>query len=100
MKRSVAAAVLALFVGGCGTISDFSTKGRGFEDAGPHVYGGTRLDVNTIANPDITSENILVFFILDVPFSFLADTIVLPVTIVWAIVDPEAEAPPADSKSN
>ena len=72
------AASLALAAAGCGTISDM-TKG---ED-GQRLYGGIRHDAGMIQAGSQQAAKVL--GILDFPFSFVLDTALLPVTLIFAI---------------
>ena len=81
MKRTRALALVlaaALCCGGCGSINDIS-KG----DDGQRVYGGVRQDANMISNSNSGTPKVL--GVLDFPFSFILDTVFLPVTIIFAI---------------
>lgn len=72
------AATLALAAAGCGTISDM-TKG---ED-GQRIYGGVRHDAGMIGSGNQQAARVL--GVLDFPFSFILDTVLLPVTLIFAI---------------
>src|SRR5262245_21668915 len=49
---------------------------------GPYVYSGTRYDAGLLGN-GLVDLNMwtMMFALCDIPFSFLADTVMLPVTI-------------------
>jgi uncharacterized protein YceK len=63
---------------GCGSINDI-TRG----DDGQRVYGGVRQDANMISNSNSSTPKVL--GVLDFPFSFVLDTVFLPVTVIFAI---------------
>jgi len=69
---------VTLCCAGCGSINDI-TKG----DDGQRVYGGVRQDAQMISGSNSSTPKIL--GILDFPFSFILDTVFLPVTIIFAI---------------
>ena len=78
IARSCAVALLALAATACMAIDTQTNKGY----KGPLVYSGTRYDADQFANAFI-DFNIgwMMFTMFDFPFSFLADTVMLPVTI-------------------
>ncbi len=71
-SRSLASSLLLVALTGCGTIE--SLGGRG-----PFVFGGVRQDVEEIVDPGWFEFPPLAA--LDLPFSALLDTALLPVTI-------------------
>ena len=86
MKKALFLAVLTLLVSGCGTIADISTDQK--------IYGGIQKDVNLIKNPYLPKSEeyffpLVLLGILDVPFSFALDTVLLPVTITIALTSDE-----------
>jgi len=94
MKITLTALALAVFLGGCGTIVDMSTE--------QHIYGGVQNDARMIGHPYVqNSEQEDYFFplvllgILDMPLSFAADTVLLPVTITIALTHTESPASPS-----
>ena len=76
--RAGALALLALGASACMAIDTQTNKGY----KGPLVYSGTRYDSglfgNALVNFDMGS---MMFALIDFPFSFLVDTVLLPVTI-------------------
>src|SRR5687768_12696243 len=64
--------LFSMALAGCGTVSDWK---RGY---GPRVYGGVQWDLGDQAGCVITPFWIAIW---DVPFSLIADTILLPYTI-------------------
>ena len=78
MLALLMAATLALAAAGCGTINDL-TKG----DDGQRIYGGVRQDAGMIHAANQQAGIIL--GILDFPFSFVLDTALLPVTLIFAL---------------
>lgn len=80
-SRSVGAgaiALLALTTSACMTIDTQTNKGY----HGPLVYSGTRFDASTLGESFINlSIGGMMFALVDIPFSFLLDTVLLPVTI-------------------
>ena len=70
----------ALVSTGCGTINDMTMQG------GQRIFGGTRADASNIAHPDSGSPDLQrVVCILDFPFSFALDLVLLPVTFIVAL---------------
>lgn len=76
--RAAAALLLALGASACMAIDTQTNKSY----RGPLVYSGTRYDLSG-AGDALVDFNIgwLMFLLADLPFSFLADTVMLPVTI-------------------
>lgn len=56
-----------------------NTAGKSQGYHAPIIYGGTRMNVG------VTEEQGISLYTLDFPFSFAFDTVLLPVTIPWAI---------------
>src|SRR5258708_31978848 len=77
MLRRVALLLTLTLVTGCGTIA--STK----VEYGPRIYGGVRYDVADLAIEGFPLGTLC--GLLDFPFSFAADTLMLPVTLVLAL---------------
>jgi uncharacterized protein YceK len=84
MKASKAALltlVLCLTSTGCATYKTISATGPGK----PKVYSGTRLNINAISGDDAGAAKFKVtpplYPIVDLPFSFLLDTMMLPATL-------------------
>ena len=91
MKAAAALALVAL--AGCGTIEDLA--GSRYSEAcfgpgpAPHVFGGVRVDVFTAGQAHTWGA----VHYVDVPFSFVLDLALLPVSIPPALFyDPD----PAD----
>lgn len=76
--------LLSLQLMGCGTISSFAHFGR----ETPVVYSGTRMDAAAIANDQATLDKFEMdppsAPAVDLPFSVLADTVLLPGTLAVA----------------
>ena len=84
-------ALLALV--GCGTIVDtFNISDRSSHQLGspgPHVYGGTRLNVAEIgfySNADGIAWLLLAVLALDIPLTLALDTLLLPITLISSTV--------------
>jgi len=60
-----------LLSSGCSTIQSLSTNGD--------YYGGARADFTYFGEPQYYDENVAIFGLIDLPFSLIADTLVLPV---------------------
>ena len=91
-----AAAATAL-LGGCGTVANLTLSGP--PPAGPmKVYGGVRRDMDIMhdctTNPDHPRDNAeavcfaaaVTVAAVDLPFSVVADTLTLPITVPVALV--------------
>jgi uncharacterized protein YceK len=90
MRRArAAAAVLALAASGCMTLDTQFDPGYD----GPHVYSGVRKDLQMIG-PGFLSLRLgwVMFWAFDLPFSFVADTLLLPVTIPRELARSDARA--------
>jgi uncharacterized protein YceK len=76
--RPLVAAAAILAASGCMTLDTQFDKGYD----GPHVYSGVRKDLAMIG-PGFLSLQMgwVLFWTFDLPFSFVADTLLLPVTI-------------------
>lgn len=72
--KNLLALVLVASLSGCGSIMNFEHF-----DSGPRVYGGVQID----ASGDCWEENAI--GIVDLPFSFVMDTALLPVYLVFAL---------------
>ena len=82
---------------GCSTIL---TRIGYDEWTGPRMYSGTYADALGIARVDVfqlgeRQEGFVGFFVLDLPLSFVADTVLLPLTIYEQLTDERGEEPPA-----
>jgi uncharacterized protein YceK len=72
----LAAALLALLLGGCGTILSLSPH-----EGGLSPYSGVRTDIELI--PDV-----MPLLVLDLPLSAVLDTLLLPISIpLWLSAD-------------
>jgi uncharacterized protein YceK len=85
MKRPVSAkilsaALIALSLQGCATYSTISEAKPG----SPKIYSGTRLDLNALQGDEYAPSKFKVEPpqkpLLDLPFSMLLDTVMLPLT--------------------
>lgn len=76
--RTGLSALAALLVSGCMTLDSLSNPAY----KGPRVYSGTRIN-GTMISRSLAVLNIPValFHLMDFPFSFVADTLLLPITI-------------------
>jgi uncharacterized protein YceK len=102
--RFLAVLIALATVGGCATYGSLGDKDGG------KVYGGTRLDATIIAEgiapaPDVVKTRglerpVLVSSaccgLVDMPFSFLADTALLPITVPLAIRGSATDSQAAD----
>lgn len=73
-------ALVALSSVGCGSLGDLLSR-----ENGQNIYGGVRWDVKMIDQPEHGGNFQRVFCILDFPFSLGMDTVLLPVTLLFAI---------------
>lgn len=81
-----------LSIGGCGTIVDMTNDQK--------IYGGTRFDGKCLSE-DMNlgpCASLGPLWIIDLPCSLAADTILLPVTIILAIT--RASSPSARAEEN
>lgn len=92
--RFVALVFLHIAISGCATtISVVSSIDNGEP---PGIYGGTEMDIiviylgaKTMGTPlDCGALNVLAVVggLVDLPFSFVADTVLLPLTIPWNLL--------------
>lgn len=72
---------------GCGTVLDMSPVGHG-EWGPPHVYGGLRVHYHYPDSHEL--------WVLDLPFCFLGDTVLLPISIPAELLG-LCSHPPGDS---
>lgn len=82
MLRKLGIALTLGALTGCGTLA--ATK----VEYGPRIYGGVRYDVDDLAIEGFPLGTLC--GLLDFPFSFVADTVMLPYTIVVALSDEPA----------
>ena len=85
---------------GCMSIATLSSNMKRDDATEPLVYGGARSDLELIGySGDATGMGlgacVPVFGIIDLPFSLVADTILLPVTITMALT-PDENRPSSD----
>lgn len=87
--RLIMAALLAVTVAGCGTLVNFEKGGLD----NPKIYGGVAHSTEmarTWAEPDSNvrySGLMCAFYVADVPVSFVADTLTLPITATTTLVN-------------
>ncbi len=97
---------------GCGTICNFAgygfyQDGKAVDDRGPTIYGGFLKDLE-VANALDTGKGprpagvgndpkFFVFLLADVPLSFVADTLTLPITVCWQQIRVTAKAKNAET---
>ncbi len=94
MKITLVGLALAVLLGGCGTIVDMATEQR--------IYGGVQNDARMVGHPyrqNAEQEDyffpLVLLGVLDMPLSFAADTVLLPVTITIALTRTESPASPS-----
>lgn len=83
--------LLVCFLSGCGTIVSH-IEGDDYYDNGhstlPRAYSGVVLDYRMFYHPQYSEpNNVELFFLLDLPLSFVLDTVILPYTGYKQIVD-------------
>jgi uncharacterized protein YceK len=75
--RSIGTPLAALALAGCMTLDTLNNRGY----PGPYTYSGARGDLEIIGQAFLSFNlPLMLLFMLDLPFSALADTLVLPVT--------------------
>jgi len=85
VRLVIASLVLFVALPACGSISQFGSHN---EKAGPAIYGGVRIDLrslwqyfaqyDTVVGDDTAAFLGLPLILLDLPLSFVADTVLLP----------------------
>jgi len=87
VKTGLVWLVAALWVSGCATVASLDSAGH----RGPLVYSGTRLDLAAMTGDENGLRRFKVappaYPWLDLPFSLMADTFILPFTFVKAGVE-------------
>ena len=83
--------IFCCLITGCGTILSH-VEGDDYVDVGhqtlPRVYSGVVLDYRMLYHPQYSeSNNVEPFFFLDLPISFVLDTVILPYTGYKQIVN-------------
>jgi uncharacterized protein YceK len=80
-----AIAMLAVSLGGCGTIFNLVPRGHGMrEDFGQtKIYGGLGIDAGVLGQADWVWMKLwaILLMTVEMPLSFVLDTVTLPVTI-------------------
>ncbi len=71
--RSLAILTAAVVISGCGTVLQID------DGHGPAIYGGIRFDVRSITKDK--DVGIALMMAVDLPFSLVADTVILP----WSV---------------
>jgi uncharacterized protein YceK len=88
-------AALALSSGGCGTLAN--TAWFIPEEGGKRVYGGVRADVQSaqqcFETPIEGKPLSGLWCLIDLPFSAIGDTITLPYTIAYGLLNPVHTCP-------
>lgn len=88
LKRFWLAAVFSIvLIDGCSTIADTFTPSNSegyLGKKGPNIMGGTRLDVDHLTDPACKTFP-MVMFIVDTPFSFVLDVVLLPFTLIYSL---------------
>jgi uncharacterized protein YceK len=78
MVTTIGVAILSL--SGCGTMLNFTSREK------PEIYGGVEVDVAWIGmsrqNPAPSPDQANLLGIVDLPFSFIGDTLTLPITLL------------------
>ena len=67
---------------GCGTFVNFKDD--------PKIYGGVQFDadmIHTIKSDEKMVKSLAAVYAVDMPLSFVGDTLALPVVIPWALVN-------------
>jgi hypothetical protein len=104
----VAASLLLLGGVGCSSLADLSGYGdKELGEHGPHLYGGVSLDSAVMKRPIGVRPNErppgpyeplrYIFALFDIPFAFVADTALLPITGLSELIvahDRAKAAPP------
>ncbi|AHG79496.1 hypothetical protein X875_8780 [Mannheimia varigena USDA-ARS-USMARC-1388] len=78
LAKLVVIALLATSLSGCGTLLSF-----GVGDCSP--YSGVRANADLMSEPGPDGAALTALGIVDMPFSLVADTVLLPVTAICAI---------------
>jgi uncharacterized protein YceK len=88
--KGLLAVTVALVCAGCGTVVDLTRDQR--------VYGGVRLDVYSLGRSEATGQDeaylgasFLPVPLLDMPLSFVLDTLVFPYTGIRALLRSDRE---------
>jgi len=89
LLQSTIIAVALLSLGGCGTMAGLSgqhVSGQAFGDCEcvPNMYGGTAIDA-CVVFVSKWGDGAAGWLMYDLPFSLVADTVVLPITFVKQI---------------
>lgn len=92
----VAASVLTL--AGCGTIANICLEDEQTHQVPMHVYGGLEADLRFMEEDDPSSRGKqpsvdpfkIVYLTTDLPLSFVADTVTLPLTLPMAYLEKES----------
>jgi uncharacterized protein YceK len=83
--KLAAIAVLAVSLGGCGTIFNLVPRGKGMRDdfGLVRVYGGLRIDGAVLSEAEWIWMKLwaILVMMVEMPLSFVLDTVTLPVTI-------------------
>ena len=98
MWGTALAAVATILLGGCGTMANITLNGPPSAGGSMKMYGGVQRDLDIVhdctTNPDHPKDNAeavcfataVTVAALDLPFSAVADTLTLPITIPVALV--------------
>lgn len=83
----VVSCLLLAFVAGCGTLVNFE---KGALD-NPKIYGGVQFDAEMVRTINTGDEHLVkvlsLLYAVDMPFSLLADTVTLPITLTTTLIN-------------
>ena len=99
--RALCAVLILIATQGCASIKDLTTSHAVFgspETHGPHIYGGTRMDIEMIGADSHTLPPwfFTLIGILDLPFSIVLYTLLLPISIPMELLRSEPETTPEE----
>ena len=89
MRNLVVILSVTVMCSGCGTIAGHDDQGT-MDGVGHGLYRGVRTDWQWVAHPEPETELGAPIYCIDMPFSFVADTLFLPVDSIVAMQKPEA----------
>ena len=99
--RALCAVLILIATQGCVSLIDLTTTQSELgpsRSRGPHIYGGTRIDLEMIGKEGcmMPAWCLTLMFLIDLPFSIVLDTLLLPISIPTELFFSDPETTPEE----